>query len=94
MEFDYELVSMENVPIQKKWGTAFWKRRFEDLPEGKAGMAKYNNRQRAHQVRLLIRSCAKYWGFRDVHTRIIHAEPAIHDTDGWLVYFWRDAKES
>lgn len=90
MEYNPEFVDLIDVPIEKRQigSTNVWRQRFLDLPDGKAGMLHYNNRQRAHQVRNLISVVAKYHKF-SICTRIIHAEPAIHETDGWLLYFWK-----
>jgi len=90
MEIEYtpEMIDLIDVPRSFKQQGSVWKQRFEEIPDGKAVMLQYNTRQRAHQVAQTIRSSAKYWKIA-ISTRIIHAEPIIHDTDGWLVYFWR-----
>jgi len=89
---DYEpvIVDLDDVPVRGDQGRFNWKQRFLELSDGKAVMVRYNNRQRAHQVRALIIHSARYWGFKNIRTRVIHAEPAIHGTDGWLLYWWKD----
>ena len=84
-EYNPEFVGLTDIVRPTK---SVWLERFNELPDGKAAMLKYNNRQRAHQVREVIRASALYYGI-PISTRIIHAEPVIHDTDGWLVYFWK-----
>ena len=88
-----ELIPLEEVPM---WGgkstTVVWAKRFNSLSEDKAAMVRFNNRQRVHQVRQLVLSSARYWGV-SIRTRIIHAEPSIHGTDGWPLYYWKDVKE-
>lgn len=88
-DFDVTFVDLSDVPIYSNlYGLAVWVERFNQLPEGKAGMLRFNNRLRANQVMQSIRSAARYHKI-PISTRIIHAEPAIHDTDGWLLYFWK-----
>ena len=82
------LVDLTDVPARKFQVRGMWKKRFAELPDDKAIMLEYNNRQRAHQVGKLIRASARYWKM-PIHIRIIHGEPAIEGTDKWLVYFWR-----
>ena len=90
-EFKPELVNLIDVPARgSSKRVSFWRERFNTLPEGKAAVLKYNNRQRAHQVACSIRCAAKYCQI-PLSTRIIHAEPEIHGTDGWLLYYWRRA---
>jgi len=91
---DYKpiFVSLDEIPMQENQGRRMWRQRFFGLPDNKAAKLKYNNRQRAHQVRNAIKSSARYWGV-NIYTRIIHAEPAIHGEDGWLLYFWKKEEE-
>ena len=87
-DYNPSLVELNDVPMRQREG-GLWKKRFDELPKDKAIMLKYNNRQRAHQVRNAIRQEARIWKCA-IATRIIHAEPAIHNTDGWLLYFWKN----
>jgi len=91
-DYEPELVDLIDVPAGLRQLVRVWKARFDALPSDKAVMLKYNTRQRAHQIVSTIRSEAKYWK-ASISTRVIHAEPAIHGTDGWLVYFWRRQEE-
>lgn len=84
----YELVDLHEVLSRRTYHKSYWKQMFDDLPKDKAAMLKYNNRQRAHQIAASIRTSARYHNIK-IGTRIIHAEPAIHGTDGWLVYLWK-----
>jgi len=83
----FELVDISEVP--DRWE---WQKVFNELPIGKAGMVKYNNRQRAHQIAAQMKAAANYRKIV-VKTRIIHAEPPIHDEEGWLLYFWKPLEE-
>lgn len=85
-EYAPEYVKMDDVPVRRS--SALWRKRFQEIPDGKAVMLRCNNRQRAHQLRASIRNAASYHRIK-VKTRVIHAEPAIHGTDGWLLYFWK-----
>jgi len=93
IDFDYELVNLEDIPsgTGSKLGIV-WKNRLLSLPTDKIAKLEFNNRQRAHQIRCLIRSSGRYHHI-GIGTRIIHASPEIHDTDKWLLYFWRTSKE-
>ena len=87
-DFNPEFVDLTEVPMKQSQGRGIWLKRFNAIPEGKACMLRYNSRQRAHQVVQTLRSLAQYHKIL-ISTRIIHAEPAIHGTDGWLVYYWK-----
>lgn len=87
-DFNFTLVELTDVPTAQNRNRGVWKQRFDAIPTGKAAMIRYNNRQRAHQVAGAITGAAHYWKIH-IKTRVIHAEPAIHGTDGWLLYFWK-----
>jgi len=92
--YDYkpEIVDLDDVPMRKNQSMGIWGLRFLEAPEGKAIMLRYNNRQRAHQVQQIIQGSARYHKV-SIKTRLTHAELAIHDTDGWLLYWWKVGKE-
>ncbi len=89
IEYNPEIVDLVDVPARSNQVREFWGQRFKDLPDGKAAMFKYNNRQRAHQVGQLICKAAKYHGVK-IHTRTLRGDMAIHGTDDWLLYFWKE----
>ena len=91
-DYNPEYIDLMDVPVNPGSVRILWKKRFDEIPEGQAAMLKYNNRQRAYQMRELIRKEGKYWKV-PISTRIIHASPEIHGTDGWLVYFWKKEVE-
>ena len=72
---------------------SYWRGVFDRIPKGKALEFTCNNRQRAHQVKGLIQTSARYHKV-SVCTRVIHGTLEIHGTDKWLVYlFLREDKE-
>jgi len=96
IDFGYsqsKLVDLEEVPTRQYRHDSVWKKRFDELPENKARLFQYNNRQKACQMRNSIRQAAKYWKI-SISTRIIHGGPAVHGTDDWLLYFWKRPKEN
>jgi len=66
-----------------------WLSFFNELPDGKAALLKYNNRQRVVQVRATLQSSARYLEIA-IKTRVIHGTPEIHGTDEWLLYAWKE----
>ena len=88
-DYKSEYVDIDDVPTRKNQRLSVWRQRFSEVPEGKAVMLHYNNRQRVHQVRQSVRSMARHHGVR-IQTRIIHAELAIHEMEGWLLYWWKE----
>ena len=87
-EITVELVDLVDIPPRQNSSNAIWVARFDRLPEGKAGMLCCNNRQRAHQIRLGIRSAAVYHRI-PVSTRIIHVLPDKQGKESYQVYFWK-----
>ena len=83
-----EYINVEDVPVRGDF-IPKWLKFFENLHEGKAALFKYNNRQRAHQVLNTVRMSARYHN-QKIHTRLVHGIQAIHDTDDWLLYVWKD----
>ena len=89
IDYKPEYVGLDDVPMRLNGRrTSIWRERFNAIPDGKAVMLNYNNRQRAHQVRNNIRTCSKRFGIK-ISTRIIKAEPIIDGTGGWLLYYWK-----
>ena len=87
---DIEYVEKTDVPArQNRQVRSIWKKRFDEIPDGKSAMLRFNNRQRAHQVRGNVRDMAWYFKI-SVGTRVISATPEIHGCDGWLLYFWKN----
>ncbi|KKL82234.1 hypothetical protein LCGC14_1986780 [marine sediment metagenome] len=82
-----EYMPIEDVPTRVNQ-LVKWMPFFNTLTNGKAALLKYNNRQRAHQVREIVIISARYHKFQ-IKTRIIHGTPEIHDTDEWLLYVWK-----
>lgn len=85
---DIKFVDLAEVPMYLRSSKENWKERFNNLPEGKAALVVLGNRQRAHQIRMLVVHASRYWKI-PIATRIIHAQPEIHNTDGWLLYYWK-----
>lgn len=82
-----QYLSTEDIPLRTHYGK--WVKLFDGMADGIAVMFRYNNRQRAHQVRATVASSTRYSN-KKIHTRIIHGEPAIHNTNDWLLYIWRE----
>jgi hypothetical protein len=78
---------ISDVPSRQRDVADGWKRRFAAIPDGKAAMLRYNNRQRAHQVVTRIRSAAKVHRIA-VGTRVIHGVVEIDGHNDWIVYYW------
>ena len=87
-----DLSKVSYLPVGDIPATAFqkhkWRIFFGELPTGKAALLKYNNRQRAHQVRSTVRSSARYFKLA-IETRVIAGTLEIHGTDEWLLYVWK-----
>ena len=91
-DYTPEYVDLMDVPADTRSVRGIWKKRFDEIPEGKAVMLRFNTRQRAGQVCNVIRHESRYWKV-PISTRKIHASPEIHGTDGWLVYYWKKEVE-
>ncbi len=87
-DYNPEFINLIDVPALPRNPGRVWKERLDALAPDKAARLVYNNRQRAHQVTAVIRRAARFWKV-SIHTRIIHEEPAIHDVEGWIVYYWK-----
>lgn len=85
---EVEFVPVDEIP-NRKWVESKWLKFFDELPDGEAALFKYNNRQRAHQVRGVIFGTLTYHKITGIHTRIIHGTKEIHGTDEWLLYVWK-----
>lgn len=77
-------VNLTDVPLKR---APSWEEVFQSIPDGKAIVLRYNNRQRAHQVRSDACKSANYWGIK-VNTAL------IHEKNDWLVYIWIRKLES
>lgn len=90
MNKDYkpEIIHLKDVPEKVHRSRSIWKKRFLELPMGKAVMLKYNNRQRAHHVVSSIRTQSSRHKIA-IGVRIIHDEQAIPGINDWVVYWWR-----
>lgn len=88
IELNHTYIDIKDIPIRSK-ANAKWLTFFNEMPQGEAARFKYNNRQRAHQVRATIKSSARYYTLA-VHTRIIHGTQVIHGTEDWLLYVWKE----
>ncbi len=87
-DYNPTFVDLEDVPPRGLEKKKHWKDRFDEIPDGKAAMLRYHNRQTAHKASEAIQASARYWGVK-IHTRVIHAVPEIHGMDGWLLYYWK-----
>jgi len=77
-----DYVPVEDVPKRTRDGK--WLSFFNELPDGKVALLRYNNKQRAYQVRHSVRQIAIHYGI----TSSIKTK-TIHGTDEWLLYIWR-----
>ena len=85
---DYQPKIVDVADVPKRGRPSIWLERFAELSPGKAIKLQYNNRQRADQVQDSLRSSAHFHKIK-IHARVIHEKPPVHETEGWMLYFWK-----
>ncbi len=95
MKYKLEFVDLASVPGRQRvpGAMSIWNKIFNDIPEGKAAVRRFDTRNEASRVRVCICSASIRLKI-PISTRIFYAAEARHVLSGWLLYFWkREVKE-